>query len=268
MKNRWLLGLLAVLLLTGCGVRIDTAPPTPAPPSQAEQARQRAAQALQTIANYDGELATAQRAALVTNAAAQAAALGGVWQDCRTSPQCATKSASEFAPPSESELDSLGTTAHDALKELADEDNELGRLAAAMLPQLRSELGVENPRSYNQRDWTDHGPLLEALAWGVWQLDAATARTPEANLGELTAELRAAQAQCAQTLRTIKVPAFRTLDEPALTLLDELGRRIGAQLVNLPVDQRPAAIDLLQRINDEIVMRGGTLPASWLEDAQ
>lgn len=260
------MGLLAAVLLTGCGVRLDTPPPTPAPPSVTEQARQSAALALQTIARYDGEMPTDMRPELVAHAAQQATILGGVWQDCRQTPACATKNPADIAPPSKTALTGLTSQANKALTDLAaGDDEDLALLASAITPVLRSDLQTDNARRYDQRNWTEDPQLLEALAWGVWQLDAAAAREPDAELVTLSNELRAAERHCAKTMETTSLPAFRTLEQPANLLLDELARQIAARLADVPAAERAPVIDLLQRLGDEITQRGGTLPASWLQ---
>lgn len=258
--------MLAALLLAGCGVRLDTPPPTPAPPSAGEQARQSAAQALQTIANYDGDLESSELSWLIDHAEAQAAALGGVWQDCRQSPACATKAATELPVPTEQMVSSLSTQAESALTSLvAVGDDDASVIAAGILPLLRSELGADNAQGYQRNNWTSDPQLLTDLAWGTWQFQAAAARSGDQRLVALAEELRQSQLRCAKTLSQTELPAFRTLDLDAVELIGELGRQVAGELHRVPAGERAAVIDLLQRLSDELAARGMQLPGSWLD---
>lgn len=70
-----LIAVLFVLLLTGCGVRLDGPDPSPGPPSAGEVARQREALRADVLTGVDAEVA----AGVAEHAGAHVEALGGVW---------------------------------------------------------------------------------------------------------------------------------------------------------------------------------------------
>ncbi|WP_143180293.1 hypothetical protein [Bowdeniella nasicola] len=275
--------LAAALLLTGCGLRIDSAPPTPDTPSATEMARQRAAIALQALA--DGDAATfGPVAESAAHAKERADLLGGVWQAC---PQGATETACAALPSapaiprvaSEADAQVQAREAVAALRELAACDSPGGIVASGILPALHAELpadvtapsesessGAALP-AWGEGKWTTSPEVIGALDWGAWQIEALAARTEDnAKLRELVRRYRAAaHAPAVSGAADVRPPATHITEQLSLPeILERTAHRVAAELPRLPVAERLAALSYLIETSQQLRTAGGTLPASWL----
>ncbi|MDO5727423.1 MAG: hypothetical protein Q4Q03_05830 [Bowdeniella nasicola] len=266
MKLGRFLVLLIALMLTGCGLRIDTPPPTVAPPSAAELARDSAARELYAVANYTGPELSGPLARFAANAHERADSLGGVWQDCREDPACATLPPEQISGASSPEdIAARGQLVLAYLDEMTTRgDANLASLAASMLPLVRVEIGHENPRGYQQHDWTHSPALLTTLAWGMWQLDAAAARDGDAGLSALADELREAASALTSTSNAAEIPVFQTESATGEVIITELATKLANQLPEFEGTERLAIVDLLQLLTEVLTERGAQVPAAWL----
>lgn len=187
--------LCAALPLAGCGLRIDEPDPTPAPPSAAEEVRQR--EALRAVALSEVALDSPAVQALASHAAEQADALGGVWVPWpdgggpETLPPEPTPDVGPFTDPA-SVVTALQTTTPEVCGEaVTAEDEESALLYASLclsrtldLDALLTETGSE-PVAVPElpADLITKDPelivTLDAAAWATDQ-QAAAAKASEA----------------------------------------------------------------------------------------
>lgn len=251
------------MALAGCGVRFDTAPPTPAPPSASEVARQDLAIALSS-------LATSAPEPLSDIADAQAESLGGVWQACPPGESAERCQALESAPALE-EADTpeqraaLVQRARSDFDELiANAEPALAARAGAAAPILDAATGAEAP-VWGEGLWTSDLSTLTTLHWTAWQLEGAAARG--APVAELAAQVRAATtAPYEAGLDAERPPAvMRTEDRAPSEILARSCRELAARLPVVAQEERGALVATLRALTLSYAQLGGQLPATWLD---
>lgn len=184
---RRLLVVLAALVLSGCGLRIDAPDPTPSPPSADEVVRQREALRSQALAEVEGEEAVARVAG---HAAQQLDALGGVWVAWPAgdgpTPTADPTPDIVVAPGAAGVLASLDATIPDLVSASQDADDAgLARLLAAVATARTADAEVLAAALGAARDLPPLPATLEStdaevvrsLDAAAWLLESIAART-------------------------------------------------------------------------------------------
>lgn len=229
--KRLLAALLAMLLLTGCSVRIDQPDPTVAPASQAEEVRQR--EALRAAA-----LVESDDAALAADAAAQLAALGGVWQAWPDGdgPSAATASPTADITASDDPLQVLATTTPDLAAAAITASDSSAALLYASIYSARTARYIERGGTVDAA-WpatlsTTSSDLIRALDAAAWVLDVYAAQgvvdSQEADTLREWAERGAVSAQLAGTADD---PREATYSITPLPELSEIWGQLAAEFV-------------------------------------
>lgn len=195
------------LTLTGCELRLDEPDPTPAPPSAAEQTRQREALRAEALAELAGHSDPAL-AALGEHASVQLAELGGVWEPWPSggAPETPPPPAEPDISPTDAQstLDALATTNPELCEAAVSEEDALlygslclaRRLDALALAESLGQPGPTVPGLPQSLETADPA-LVRAMDAAAYALDvhAANARAAEdteggAELADRAAALR------------------------------------------------------------------------------
>ncbi|MDD9207444.1 DUF4439 domain-containing protein [Georgenia sp. 10Sc9-8] len=292
--RRALPALLVVLLtVTGCGLRLDSAPPPPPPPDAVESVRQEAARGavrLQRAAEAaapEDEAVGAALAEVAETSAAHAESLGGVWEAWPDGVPAGTDHTPSPAPAvpgagtAEAVLAELVASTEAAREQaLTVPDADLAALLGSVVVR-RTWAAVDLARALELEPGVSAGAPYPVPALQAWQMDSRTVEaldaaryTYEVVGARSEAERRERAARRAEELRPLaEAAATQAAQDPrrgaypvpgdgsaAAAAEERVLRQWVFRVSVAPRDARPELIEAAVHTAGELRAWGGTLP--------